>query len=106
MSTISLQAVESTSATKSQKNNASILFGRTGDKVLIALETLTKTKEIDTGNLNHILEVLKDEVSTHRYAGLAVGKKNILALKNLSVQKSLIDCLAIVSKVKVPKAFA
>jgi len=102
MSTITL----STSATKKQTSNASILFGKTPAKTLAAIETLVKTKELDTSRLAHVLEVLKDETRSTKYAASKIGAANIAQIKKLATQKSVMDVLKVLSAIKVPKAFA
>lgn len=102
MSTILL----SESATKKQNANAKVLFGTKGETIVSAIETLTKSKELDTSNLAHVMEVLKDDAKTVKYASNAVGKKNVLALKLLLKAKTVFAAIDVIAKVKVPKAFA
>lgn len=103
MSTITLL---SESATKKQTTNAKVLFGAKGETIVKTIESLIKSKELDTGTLAHVMEVLKDDAKTVKYASNAVGKKNVLALKLLLKAKTVFAAIDVIAKVKVPKAFS
>lgn len=102
MSTITLL---SESASKKQNTNAKVLFGAKGETIVKTIESLLKSKELDTGTLAHVMEVLKDDAKTVKYASNAVGKKNVLALKLLLKAKTVFAAIDVIAKVKVPKAF-
>lgn len=103
MSTITLL---SESATKKQNTNAKVLFGTKGETIVKTIELLIKAKQLDTSVLTHVMEVLKDDAKTAKYATNAVGKKNVLALKLLLKAKTVFAAIDVIAKVKVPKAFA
>lgn len=94
---------ESTSATPKQKVNAKSMFGAKGDNIVAIIESLVKSKGVDSSKLDHVLTALKKEETATAYADSAVGKKNILVLKTLLKAKSVLDALEVISKIKVPK---
>ena len=88
-----------TAATKKQLNNAVLVFGKTGEKVVTGLEALNKVFKHQ--NITNFLDLLKgDSESLERWANTKPGVKAIENLKIAGTAKSIEKVLAAVASIK------
>ena len=82
--------VSISAANKKQVANASILFGKNAAVFIKRIDELVKIKELDTGKLSAILDLLKDEEATAAYAKKASGRSLVTAMAALYKAKTLV----------------
>tara|TARA_Y100001963_G_C6770277_1_gene444527 strand:- start:866 stop:1609 length:744 start_codon:yes stop_codon:yes gene_type:complete len=98
---------KSESATKTQQNNAKILFGSKGIAVLAKLETYSKEKVLNTAGIDAVLDMLKtkDTALLEKFADSKTGKTLAKNCKQLAAAKTFTAIMKNVKQIKVLKSF-
>jgi hypothetical protein len=98
---------KSESANKTQQNNAKILFGKTGVKVLSKLEEYSKERLFHTVGIDALLNVLKtkDTALLEKFANSQTGKTLVEKCKKLANAKTFNSIIENAKSIKPLKSF-